>query len=200
MTVNDFQFDSETTELIPLPQFLPRDQVAVLRDGSTSEGGILGQLGIVVWRSSMYCARRLGNRNAPGWIYVVQLPERGFAEVLEGEMIGTGRVEPLSALLGKRFELSFDQLRSAEASCLTGTFRQPGRFWSAFRCFAAPVRHVAFEWSLPVVGHARAVHQLRVQWPEDCEINARAVEQALGNALSTSDWKHVRGPRSDLLC
>jgi hypothetical protein len=71
----------------PSPKFSPLQKVVVIerRQPEPSDGGILGQHGIIIWQTSCYVeTSRFGTS---GWLYVVHFPQSDTYDAVEGSRL-----------------------------------------------------------------------------------------------------------------
>lgn len=116
----------------PSPTFSPLQKVLVLeqRPPDPGEGGIIGEYGVVIWRSSYFVEKSC--YGTTGWLYVVQFPKTDtYDSIEESRLAATGETVPLSSCLGRDFDISYDR-DGAGPSTIAGTFRLPGGFWNTF--------------------------------------------------------------------
>jgi hypothetical protein len=113
----------------------------------------------------------------------------------ESDLESAGELDPPSAHLGKRPEVSFDTVLEADNAFAEGCYRLPGRFWEVMiftRADVAELRCVPGRWDSGITGMVFRV-------PADARLDRDYILGALSQAFGCEGWVEAKGPDSMVL-
>ena len=179
-----------------MPKFSPLQKVVVIEklQPDPGEGGILGEHGIIVWRSSYFVEK--SRYGTSGWLYVVHFPQSDrYDGIEESRLMETGETVPLAACLGRDFEISYDRDGSGP-DAIRGTFRVPGGFWNTIHFYIASVHEVAYEIKIPMRLHSQGIANYEFAVPQGVLLDSQYIEEVMSKVLHANQWQLIRGPDS----
>ena len=185
------------SHLDPPPTLAPLDRVLVIDPNppKPEEGGILGEHGVILWRTSEYLEPLL-SCGASGWLYVVHFPAVDvYQAIAESRIVSTRKSGPLACCLGRDFEISYDPDGEGPAM-IAGAFRTPGDLWATFvfrkASAAAPMHRIR----MPICACGVTFEKHEFDVPGTVLLDAEYIEQTLSAALGAKQWRRVPGPQS----
>ena len=183
-----------------LPKFSPLQKVIVTAQSppKPGEGGIIGEHGVIIWRSPWFVERnRFGTS---GWLYVVYFPQaETYDGIEESRMASTYEVVELESFLGQEFEISYDS-DGAGPNAIRGTFRTPGKFWDTFVFHNEAVEELACQVTLPVRSPSGGIARFDFAVPEGILLDCEYIEETMCRQFAAKQWRRIRGPQSKWLC
>lgn len=180
----------------PSPAFSPLQKVVVFErpQPDPSEGGILGEHGIVIWRTSYFLEK--SRFRTSGWLYVVHFPQpNAFNCIEESRLWPTGDFVPLANCLGRDFEISYDRDENGP-DAIGGTFRIPGGFWNTFDFRNAEVEEPSYEIRIPMRFYPAGIAKYNFIVPQAILLDCQYIEEAMSKLFETKAWRRIRGPES----
>jgi hypothetical protein len=184
----------------PPPEFLPLQKVLVVGKPlpSPGDGGILGEHGVVIWRSSYFVEK--SRWGVSGWLYVVHFPQSDtYDGVEESRLVATDEVVALASCLGRDFEISYDRDGSGPEG-IRGTFRIPGGFWNTFAFRSTAVEELSYEIRMPVRLYGAAIAKYRFAAPEAVLLDCPYIEGMMSEVFAAKQWRRIVGPKSWWFC
>jgi hypothetical protein len=165
---------------------------------SPSEGGIIGEHGVVIWRSSYYVEK--GRFGASGWMYVVYFPgPNTYDAVEESRLTPIEDTVPLASCLGRDFEISYDRQPSGQ-DAICGTFRVPGGFWNIFIFHSEAVEELSSEIRIPVRFYSGGIAKYDFSVPRTDLLDCQFIEEAMSKIFDAQQWHRIAGPESRWFC
>jgi hypothetical protein len=183
----------------PSPNFSPLDKVIVVGKPSPapSEGGILGEHGIVIWRSSYFAKR--SRWGILGWLYVVHFPQSDtYDGVEESRLVPTDEVVPLASCLGRDFEISYD-FPGEGPDAIEGTFRIPGGFWNTFAFRSEMGGELSYTIKIPARFYSGGIAKYDFAVPHGVLLDCLYVEEVMSKVFDAKQWGRIGGPHSGWL-
>ncbi len=184
----------------PLPTFLPLQKVVVIErlPPDPGDGGILGEHGVIIWRTSCFVEKsRCG---ASGWLYVVHFPQPdAYNRIEESRLMPTGEDVPLANCLGRHFEISYDRDGSGP-DAIGGTFRIPGGFWNTFEFRKAAVEEPSYGIRIPMRFYSSGIGKYDFVVPQAALLDCHYIEEAMSKVFEATGWQRISGPQSSWLC
>lgn len=184
----------------PSPRFSPLQKVVVIerRLPEPSEGGILGEHGIVIWRSSYFVER--SHYRTSGWLYVVHFRQSDtYDGVEESRLVPTEEVVPLASCLSRDFEISYDR-HGAGPEAIGGVFRIPGGFWNTFAFRNEPVAESVYEIRIPARFYSGAIARYAFAVPQAMLLDCEHIEEVMSRVFDAKQWRRICGPESKWFC
>jgi hypothetical protein len=175
------------------PKFSPLQKVVVIEkwQPDPGEGGILGEHGIIIWRSSYFV--RKSRYGAWGWLYVVHFPQSdSYDGIEESRLMETGETVSLESCLGREFEISYDRDGNGP-DAIRGSFRVPGGFWNTFLFYIASVHDVTYEIKMPVRLHSQGIAKYEFAVPQGVRLDSQYIEEVMSKVLHANEWRLIRG-------
>ncbi len=184
----------------PPPMSSPLQEVVVIErpEPDPGDGGILGEHGIIIWRTSCFVEKsRFGTS---GWLYVVHFPQpNAYNCIEESRLVPIGEVVPLANCLGRDFEISYDRDGSGP-DFITGTFRIPGGFWSIFEFRSAAVDEPSYEIRVPVRLYGQGIAKYHFVVPQAVLLDCQYIEETMSRLFEATEWRRINGPQSSWFC
>ena len=184
----------------PSPKLSPLEKVVVIDrpHPDPSLGGIIGEHGIVIWRTFYFVEK--SRFRTSGWLYVVHFrqPET-YDAIEESRMWPTGEVVPLESCLGRDFEISYDR-DGIGPDAIGGTFRIPGGFWNTFDFRNAAVEEPSYEIRIPMRFYSAGIAKYEFAVPQNILLDCQYIEEAMSKLFETKAWRRIRGPESNWFC
>lgn len=180
----------------PSPAFSPLDKAVVIErlQPNPGDGGIIGEHGIIIWRSSYFVEK--SRYGTSGWLYVVYFPQSdAYDAVEESRLALTGEVVPLASCLGREYEISYDRDRT-DPEALTGTFRTPGGFWNTFEFRCAAVEEPTYEIRIPMRATSVGIAKYEFAVPQNIPLACEYIEEMMSKELGAKEWRRICGPES----
>ena len=179
-----------------LPKFSPLQKVIVTEQlpPNPGEGGIIGEHGVIIWRSPWIVQRnRFGTS---GWLYIVYSPQsETYDGVEESRLASTYEVVELESPLGQEFEISYDR-DGAGPDAISGTSRIPGKFWDAFVFHNEAAEEVAGQVTVPVRSPSGGIARYDFAIPEGVLLDCECIEGTVCRQFATKQWRRICGPES----
>jgi hypothetical protein len=163
-----------------------------------------GRRGTVIWCDKPNRRNRRTLTWTP-WSYCVHFPDQDVhCSFLESDLLPTGNLEPEDAHLGRRHEISFDNVVSEDGEVFVeGSYRVPGRHWEIFT-FDQTTKTTWPDQGTPTFRSERGTWESGItgigfEVSESAVLNRDFMLKAMAEVFGTDDWTEVRGPDSMVL-
>ncbi|MGO9112778.1 MAG: contact-dependent growth inhibition system immunity protein [Thermoguttaceae bacterium] len=180
-----------------LPKFSPLQKVIVTEQlpPKPGEGGIIGEHGVIIWRSPWFVERnRFGTS---GWLYIVYFPQsKTYDGVEESRLASTDEVVELESCLGQECEISYDP-DGAGPNAISGSFRTPGKFWDTFVFHNEAVEELTCQVTVPVRSPSGGIARHDFAVPEGILLDCEYIEETMCRQFAAKQWRRIRGPQSN---
>lgn len=190
---------SAMTVDVPAPKFARFERVVVVSEDPRHNES-KGERGVIAWLDSYY-ARRFPTK-PDQWTYVVHLPAQArWTSFSQSHLASEGKLEPESALLGDRHEISFDVILEEDNGRAEGSYRLPGEFWKVAIFEKAEVTEVRCKpavWHKPTIWEAE-IDGVVIQFPQTAKMGKDDLLRAMSHFFHVSEWAEVSGPDSMVL-
>jgi hypothetical protein len=187
------------TRELPTPKFQHFERVVVKGEVPRCKD-YQGERGTIIWLDS---SAVLINPALPDqWLYIVHLPTHGiWRTFFQSDLESEGDLDPESAHLGKRREISFDLALDKDNGWMEGSYRLPGELWKVVIFQKDDVPDLRIEpsrWQRPTRWE-REITGVVIRFPRTASMGRDDLLRAMSQAFGCSDWVQVHGPDSIIL-
>jgi len=181
---------------LPAPKFKHYEHVVVRGEGPRCSDH-RGARGTVIWLDSFYVRR---NPALPDkWLYIVHLPSHAiWRTFFQSDLESDGSIDPESAHLGQRPEISFDTVLEDDNGWAEGSYRLPGELWKVVIFNKDDVPEIQWRtnnWQRPTRWEREAMGMV-IRFPQTARMGRADLLQALSKAVGASEWVELHGPDS----
>jgi hypothetical protein len=184
---------------LPAPRFKHSEHVVVVGEEPRCSRW-RGERGTVVWLDSSGVRRH--PTQPEQWLYIVYLPaQASWRTFFQSDLASEGGLEPESAHVGSRAEISFDTVLEENNDWAEGSYRLPGEFWKVVIFQKADVQEVQCEpsrWQRPTKWE-REITGVVIRFPRTARMSRDDLLRAMSDAFGWSEWAQVDGPDSMIL-
>ena len=160
------------------------------------DGGVLGQQGIIIWRTACFLEKSLSAILRVGSTSSIFPYPTSIAASEESRLLATGDAVSLASCLGRDFEISYDRDGSSP-DAIGGTFRVPCGFWNTFEFRSAEVEEPSYEIRIPVRFCSAGIGKYNFIVPQTLILDCQTIEESMSNVFAAPAWRRIAGPQSD---